>query len=164
MSQVPDEAPPVEVHGEALTPLDRFWLDTTRGVVKESISAHEEAAKQLIAITSFAQTIYFAAVSFSDLKKGIVTLPPVEQWLVAVVLAFPLVFWIVSLFFAIRVFVPETYHTNLNSPELAREAYEQIVSYKHTQLRRAQLLLVAGFVPLVLTIVVYLAVLPVPVK
>ncbi len=164
MSQVPDESQPAEVPGEVLTPLDRFWLDTTRGVVKESITAHEEAAKQLIAITSFAQTIYFAAISFSDLKKGIVTLPPVEQWLVAVVLAFPLVFWIASLFFAIRVFVPETYHTNLNSPELAHEAYEQIVSYKHTQLRRAQSLLVVGFVPLVLTIIVYLAAIPVPVK
>ncbi len=164
MSQVPDEAPPVEVQGEALTPLDRFWLDTTRGVVKESVGAHEEAAKQLIAITSFAQTIYFAAISFSDLKRGITTLTPAEQWLAAAVLAFPLVFWIVSLFFAIRVFVPETYRTNLNSPELAQEAYEQIVSYKHRQLRRAQSLLVAGFILLLLTIVVYLALIPVPAK
>jgi len=40
-----------------------------RSVSKESIAALEDAAKQLISITSLTQGIYFAAISFSDLKK-----------------------------------------------------------------------------------------------
>ena len=39
-----------------LTVLDRFWLDTARGAVKESIAALEGAAKQMIGITTLAQT------------------------------------------------------------------------------------------------------------
>jgi hypothetical protein len=164
MSDSPNESQPPEVVGGALTPLDRFWLDATRNAVKESVGALEEAAKQLIAITSIAQTIYFAAISFSDLKRAVGLFTPVEQWLIAVVLAFPLLIWILSLVFAVRVFIPETYRANLNSPDLARETYYEIVSYKRRQLQRAHYLLVGGFVPLVLNVIVYVALVPVPMK
>ena len=162
MSTPPGSPETEEIQGAALTPLDRFWLDTARNAAKDSINSLEEAAKQLIAIATLSQTVYFAAVSFSDLKKGLVQLAPVQQWEFVILLALPIALWLVSLWFAIRVFKPETYRTNLNSPDLARELYLQAVAYKHRQLQRAYLALAAGFIPLLLNIVLYLLYAPLP--
>ena len=74
-----DENKIIEVQGEGLTPLDSFWLDIMRGTAKESVGALEEAAKQLIAVTTLAQAIYFAAVSFGDVKAALGTLPPADS-------------------------------------------------------------------------------------
>lgn len=63
MSNTPNQPQIPEVQGEPLTPLDRFWLDTARNAAKESVGALEEAAKQLITITTLVQTIYFAVIS-----------------------------------------------------------------------------------------------------
>ena len=150
----------VEVQGEALTPLDTFWLETARGAAKESVAALEGAAKQLIAVTTLAQTIYFAAVSFGDVKAALGTLTRAQQWLVAVALVVPLILWLASLAFAVLVFKPETYRTSLDSPDLARQVYERVVAYKHRQLVRAHRLLAAGFVPLIINVVLYLVFVP----
>jgi len=144
-----------EVAGESLTPLDRFWLETARNAVKESVSALEEAARQLIAITSLAQGIYFAAISFGDIKKALSQFAPAWQWAITGALVLPLMCWLIALFFAIRVFVPRVYATNLDSPDLARETYKQVVAYKHVQLRRAHVALVLGFVPLIVNVVLF---------
>ena len=153
-----------EIQGGALTPLDRFWLDTARNAAKESAASLEEAAKQLIGITSLSQGIYFAAISLGDVKKGLALFSGQQQWLVVAGLVLPLLLWIVSLWFAIRVFKPETYKTNLNSPDLAREMYYEVVAYKKKQLQRAYYALVLGFVPLVVNVVAYLVYFPAPAK
>ena len=145
-----------EVQGRSLTKLDRFWLETTRDSAKESIGALEEAAKQLISVTSLLQAIYFAAISFGELKKSLVVEGAVD-WLLVFLFVLPIVFWLFSLGFAVRVFKPKTYKTNLSSPDLARQMYEDVVSYKHKQLGRAHIFLLLGFVPLVVNIVLYLA-------
>ncbi|MCX7840731.1 MAG: hypothetical protein N2559_14955 [Anaerolineae bacterium] len=147
--------PPLEIQPQPLTALDRFWLETARGAAKESVGALEDAAKQLIAITSLSQGIYFAAISFGDIKKVLPQFALAWQWTITAALVLPLVCWLVALFFAIRVFVPRVYATNLDSPDLARETYERVAAYKHTQLRRAHLALVLGFVPLIVNIVLF---------
>lgn len=160
MAAKTDRTDIVEVQGEALTPLDGFWLDVARGAAKESVGALEEAAKQLITVTTLAQTIYFAAVSFGGVKAALGTLTREWQWLVAIALVVPLLFWLASLAFAVRVFRPETYRTSLDSPDLARQVYESIVAYKHRQLVRAHRLLATGFVPLIINVVLYLIFVP----
>ena len=150
-----------EVQGGALTPLDRFWLDTARDAAKGSAASLEEAAKQLIGITSLSQGIYFAAISLGDVKKGLAQFSGQQQWLIVAALVLPLLLWIASLWFTIRVFKPETYKTNLNSPDLAREMYYEVVGYKKKQLQRAYLALVVGFVPLIVNVVGYLIYFPV---
>ncbi len=152
-------APLPEVQGERAAPLDEFWLDTARGLVQKSVEALEEASKQLIAITSFAQVIYFAAISFSDIRKALGTVPPVQQWLAVIVLLVPMGFWFLSLFFAIQVFKPRGYSTNLESPDLAREMYEGLVAYKRDQLERSYLVLAWGFVPLIADVLLSLTML-----
>lgn len=150
----------VEVQGEAPTPLDSFWLDSARNMAKESVGALEEAAKQSITVTTLAQSIYFAAISFGEVKYALSTLTYTGQWLVAGALVVPLLCWLASLACAVLVFKPEMYRTNLDSPELTRKAYEEIVAYKHRQLIRAHRLLVVGFVPLIMNIVLYLKFVP----
>ncbi len=152
MSEGDDEP----VRGVSLTKLDRFWLATARSAAKESVGALEEAAKQLISVTSLLQAIYFAAISFSDLKGSLVV-EGAKDYLLVLLFVLPIVLWLASLSFAIRVFKPETYKTNLSSPDLARSIYGEIVAYKHRQLRRAHQFLLLGFVPLVVNIVLYLA-------
>jgi hypothetical protein len=149
----------VEVPAARLSAMDRFWLETARSVSKESISALEEAAKQLISVTSLTQGIYFAAISFSDLKKALVV-HDWQGWLLVLLFASPIILWLVSLAFAVRVFSPETYKTNLQSPDLAREMLQEIVAYKHRQLKLAHTALLLGFVLLVVNIIVYLGWIP----
>jgi len=61
-----------EITGERVTEEDILWLEMGKSVVKDAVHRVEEAAKQLISITSALQAIYFAAISFSDLKKAFV--------------------------------------------------------------------------------------------
>lgn len=146
---------PIEIQPEPLTALDRFWLETARRAAQESVSALEEAAKQLIAITSLSQGIYFAAISFSDIKKALPQFALAWQWAMTSALVLPLACWLVALVFAIRVFVPQLYTTNLDSPDEARDTYAHIAAYKHAQLRRAHVALVLGFVPLLVNVVLF---------
>jgi len=122
---------------------------------RSPFSALEEAAKQLISITSLTQGIYFAAISFGDLKKALV-IHDWQGWLLILLFVSPIVLWLVSLTYAVRVFSPETYKTNLQSPDLAREMLQNIVAYKHKQLRLAHKALLLGFVLLVVNIIAYL--------
>ncbi len=155
---------PPPIQPTPLTALDRFWLETTRGAVKQSIESLEGAAKQLIAITTLASTIYFAAVSFSDIKAGLMQLSSAELWGLALIFALPIVLWLASLWFSILVFKPEIYQTNLDSPDLARETYENIAAYKHKQLHRAYLFLVVAFFPLIVNVLLYFLFVPLPPK
>ena len=155
-----ESAPIIEVEGEALRPLDEFWLATTREAAKESTKALEEAAKQLIALTSLSQGIYFAAVSFGEVKKVLGQLDLALRAAIVLLLALPVLLWIASLLFATLVFHPEVYRTNLESPDLARETYQEMVAYKHKQLGRAHLCLTLGFVLLFVNLIIYLLLIP----
>jgi hypothetical protein len=137
--------------------LDEFWLETARTAVKESIATLEEAAKQLITAVTLVEGIYFAAVSFRDLRGA---MAGAETWWRIILFVSPIVIWLVCLFFAVRVFTPEIYTTNLCSPDLAEQVYGQIAAYKHRNLKRTHWALLLGFVPLVISIVYYL--LPAP--
>jgi hypothetical protein len=149
----------VDVPAAQPSAMDRFWLESARGAAKDSISALEEAAKQLISITSLTQGIFFAAISFSDLKKVLVV-NDWQGWLLVLLFTGPILLWLISLGFAVRVFIPETYNTNLQSPDLAKEMLQQITAYKHQQLLRAHTALLLGFGLLAVNIVIYLGWMP----
>jgi hypothetical protein len=147
--------------GEPITELDEFWLETARTAVRESVASLEEAAKQLIGAVTLVEGIYFAAISFSDLRK-VMAVQGTEANLRIVLFVSPIVLWLVCLFFAVRVFTPKNYETNLSSPQLAEQLYQDLVSYKHRNLKRAYWALLAGFVPLVVAVVYYLKLLDGP--
>lgn len=153
--------PPVEITPTPLTEREKFWLELGETSVKQSIPSLEDAAKQLIAIVTLAQTIYFAAISFSDVRRGFLTLDPIQQWAFVIAFLLPVALWIGSLWCAILVFRPRKYATNLDSPQVARDTFYKIVKYKHSQLQLAYLFLAAGFVPLLVDIFIYLVWFPV---
>jgi|WetSurSiteA1Bulk_404760.scaffolds.fasta_scaffold80995_3 hypothetical protein len=84
-----------EVIARQPTELDRFWLDTAQGMTKESVGALEDAAKQLIGIASLLQGLYFAAVSFSDIKKVLVV-QDTQSWLTILLFISPIIPWLAS--------------------------------------------------------------------
>jgi hypothetical protein len=150
-----------EIPGAFVSSLDNFWLDTARGAVKESIGSLEEAAKQLITAVTLLQGIYFAAISFSDVKKAM-DVEGVFGWLKILLFVSPIILWLICLVLAVKVFKPETYKTNLSSPDLAKETLMMIVQYKKAKLDQAYLMLLIGFVPLIGAILYYLKYLPKP--
>lgn len=123
---------------------------------KESITVIEETAKQLIAVDSLLPTIYFAAISFSDLKT--VLLENAEyRWLMILVFVIPIFIWLCSMYYAVQVFLPSRYYTDLNSPMRARNTFLMISDYKSNKLLRAHRFLVVGFFSLLINIILYLA-------
>ncbi len=139
-------------------------MEIVRGSAKEAVGRLEEAAKQLITITSLLQGIYFAAISFGDLKKALI-----EQHLEGYLLVFlavlflsPILMWLISLGLAAYVLVPKKRLTNLSSPYLAREMYVEAIDYKSKYLHYAHQALLLGFVLLVITVFVYLVFIQVP--
>lgn len=157
----PNAAPPV-IAGAKPTAMDDFWLSTVRDSAKGSVAALEDAAKQLVTITSLSQTLYFAAISFSDLKKSLSLMSADNAVLDAIVFVLPVILWVVSLGCAVAVFKPRVYPVDLESPDDARDTFNAMVDYKHASLKRAHAWLRAGFVALIADIFLYLVALPLP--
>ena len=134
---------------------DSSWLEVSKDSIKESIHSIEEAAKQLMGIAILEEGLYIVVVFFSDLRK-VTAVQGTDAWLRVILFVSPIVIWLICLFFAVRVFTPETYKTNLSSPGLAESVYKEMVGYKHRNLKRAYWALMAGFVPLVVAMVYYL--------
>ena len=158
---MPDNPTPPDAIGEPITELEEFWLDTARTSVKESVASLEEAAKQLIGAVTLVEGIYFAAVSWSDMK----TIMAVQGWMAWLRIALfvsPIVLWLACLVYATRVFTPETYQTNLSSPDLAEQFHRDLVKYKHKNLKLAHRALLAGFAFMLLAVVAYLRLLDGP--
>jgi hypothetical protein len=158
---MPANADASDAIGEPVNELDEFWLETARTAVRESVASLEEAAKQLIGTVTLVEGIYFAAISFSDLSKVMAVQGTQADFRILLFVS-PIVLWLVCLFFAVRVFKPETYRTNLSSPQLAEQLYRELVGYKHRNLKRAYFALLARFVPLVVAVVYYLKLLDGP--
>ena len=144
-----------------------YWLNVKLQANPEGIKHLEEAAKEVIVITSFLQGIYFAAISFSDLKKvGDIG----SFWfdLFVMLSLFAFISWMSSLYFATRVFIPEYYLAGSSSPELSEQAllicnaYSKSRDHKYKNLRLSFNLLWISFFPLAINILIYLTLLPVP--
>jgi hypothetical protein len=130
----------------AVDAVDRLWLDIAHGVAKESINSVEGAAKQVIGITSALQALYFAVISFGDLRRMILSAGIPNRWFTIAVFLAPPAVWVLSLAFAALCFSPKPYRTNLRSPDLAERFYRDIVQYKHRQLVRSYSTLLIGFI------------------
>lgn len=147
--------------GQPVDEMDQFWLDTARTAVKESVSSLEEAAKQLIGAVTLVEGIYFAAVSWSDMKT-IMAVSGWMSWLRIALFVSPIVLWLACLFYATRVFIPETYQTNLSSPDLAEKLHRDMVNLKFRNLKQAHRALLVGFALMLAAVVCYLLLLDGP--
>jgi len=147
---------------ELPTDADIFWIETAQKSTAAGVDALEEGAKQIITTASLLQGIYFAAVSFSDVKKAINFASP-WSWFFLLLLILPAIIWAISCVFALKVFTPRKYDTNFSSPELCKRCFVSMVQEKYINFRRAQWVLVLGFLPFITGVFVYLAFVPVSV-
>ena len=126
-----------------------FWRENAQKLVAESIATIEGVAKQLIAVNSLLEGIYFHAITFSDVK------PVLTGWIAAIYLA-PIALWLLSLLFAVLTLSPKTYKININSSRDSKERFEEIVSKKHGMLKISEAFLIVSFVALMITVTHYL--------
>ncbi len=130
--------------------------DYWRGVANEepvkALARIEEAARQLIAVTSALQGAYIAIFALSDLRKqlsGMQGFPP--GWLLLCILFLPPLFWFISLYQATRVFIPKVHDkVNLDDASVGawvkiRAAYDQTGQEKLRVLQSSQRWLVMSF-------------------
>ena len=128
----------------------KFWKDTARGLLGESVKSIEETAKQLIGVTGILEGLYFHAIAYSDVRGEL-------SGGLLVLYVMPLIFWLVGLWFALLVFFPRTYDSNISSWRESKATFERIVAYKHARLKAAGFLLVLGVVGLCAALGAYLA-------
>jgi uncharacterized membrane protein len=131
-----------------------FWRENARKLVGESISTIEDVAKQLIAVNSLLEGIYFHAIAFSDVK-------PVLTGGIAGIYLAPILLWLLSLVFAVLTLSPKAYAININSSRDSKERFEEIVAKKHGMLKWSEFFLVLSFIALFAAVAHYLLAIPV---
>jgi hypothetical protein len=129
----------------------KFWKDTAKGLLGESIKSIEETAKQIIGVAGILEGLYFHAIAYSDIRGHLGGVGPLLLYLS------PLLLWLVSLLAALLVFFPRTYASNISSWRESKAAFERIVTYKHTMLKIAGLFLILGALALFTAMGAYLA-------
>jgi hypothetical protein len=127
----------------------KFWRDNAKSMLGSSIESIESAAKQLIAICGILEGIYFHAITYSDIRGWIGTVEGIFY------LA-PLVLWLVSILFAVLVFSPRVYETNIASSRESKETFTKIVSFKHRMLKTSQFVFFISFIFLMIAMGLYL--------
>jgi hypothetical protein len=132
---------------------DPFWREKAKELVSESVSTIEGVAKQLIAVNSILEGIYFHAVTFSEVK------PVLTPWSAVMYLA-PVFLWLGSLVFAVLTLSPKAYTINIYSSQDSKERFEDIVARKHGMLRVSEAFLIASFIALVIVLAHYLLAVP----
>lgn len=128
---------------------DPFWRQNAQKLVEGSIDILDNMAKQLIALVTLLEGLYFHAITFSDLRGTL------SGWLIWLYIA-PIAIWMASLLFAVWTLFPKTYKINIGSSRNSKEIYEQIVSKKHFRLNVSATLLVLSFLPLMVAVYYYL--------
>jgi len=145
-----------------------YWRGIWNQTPVQAIVHIEDAAKQLIAITSALQVLYVGIFTFSSIRVQISSIQWVlPGWLLLLLFCTPLACWLISLAHAILVFVPRI-HPGINFNELSvsawqkvKDKYGEVAEKKLRWLHRSQQWLVGSFV-LVLLVVVLFVLLPVP--
>jgi hypothetical protein len=146
----------------------QHWRNVANEAPVQALARVEEAAKQLIGLTAALQGLYFAVFAFSDLRKQLGSMNVLVPGSLILLLFFiPIVLWLISLYCATRVFVPQVRPgVNLNDVSVGawqqiKDAYEATVDQKLKWLRRSHVTLVVSFAA-VLLMLVLLALLPAP--
>ncbi len=128
----------------------KFWKDTAKGLLGESIKSIEGTAKQIIGVAGILEGLYFHAIAYSDIRGQLGGVGLLLYLL-------PLLLWLGSLLAALLVFFPRTYASNISSWRESKDAFERIVTYKHAMLKVAGGFLVLGAVALFAAMGAYLA-------
>jgi len=145
----------IELQGRPMTDEEAHWLKIGQQAPVEGIKSLEEAARQLITITGFLEGVYFAVISFTDVRR-------IHNDWAHLSFVLPIGLWLVCILFASLVFVPRNYPIDRRTPDSIREAYERIVHFKRVRLLIAYWILVGSFAVLLANVWIYLKYVPLP--
>lgn len=149
--------PPTPEQQTTVDEAAKYWRNVANDAAVQAVARVEDAAKQIVALTGTLQGLYLAIIAFSSLQQRVTSVT-------ALLFLLPVLFWLLSMLCATRVFVPRVRNTDLGdiSPgawQRLRDAYATVVDDKLAWLQRAHLLLVVSFVA-VLALLVALVFLP----
>lgn len=128
-----------------------FWKQNAEKLIGESISSVEDTAKHFVTITGLLEGIYFHAITFSDLKN--------VEGISVLIYAAPLVLWLASLIFAVKVLVRKKYDININSSRKSKETFEEVLEEKYKHIRRSSVFLILSFMALIIALLHYIGIL-----
>jgi hypothetical protein len=149
-----------------LQEMTEHWRKVWNETPVQTIARVEDAAKQIIVVTTGLQGLYLAIFAFSTIRNQVMVTP--GGWLGMLILLFfftPLVCWLVSLFSATRVFVPRIDPAiNLNELSVSawqkiKQEYGRVSEAKLHWLHRSHEWLITSFI-LVMIAVLFLLFLP----
>lgn len=137
------------------------WRKVWNEAPVQAIARVEDAAKQMIVVTTGLQGLYIAIFAFSNIRIQVMAKPGgVPGMLVLLVFLTPVVCWLVSLLYATRVFVPRV-RPDVNFNEVSASAWQK-VKYAYRQaseeklrwLQHSHRWLIASFVFVLIAVVV----------
>ncbi|MBA2392637.1 MAG: hypothetical protein H0V70_07805 [Ktedonobacteraceae bacterium] len=145
-----------------------YWQKVWNETPLQTITRLEDAAKQVIAVTAALQGLYLAIFVFSNLRVQLAGIQWVlPTWMLWIVFLLPLACWVISLFFATRVFLPRI-RPGVNFNEVSagawqkvKDVYRQAAEEKLRWLRYSHGWLVASFVLILLAVILFVC-LPTP--
>ena len=137
--------------GIPLNPDDEFWITKMKDITADSIKSVEEAGKHIIGMITVMQGIYAAVLAFSGIKEI-----PEANILAAIFYVSPILLWLISLFFALRVFITKKYVYYTNSPDSSKDTFQKISEHKQKNLNISYIFLCLSFVIAVLGILYWL--------
>jgi hypothetical protein len=150
-----------------LDDIAEHWRKVWNEAPVQALARVEDAAKQMIVVTTGLQGLYVAIFAFSNIRtQVIVTLGGVLGVLILLLFCMPVVCWLMSLLYATRVFVPRV-QPDINFNELStsawqkvKDAYGRASEEKLRWLHRSHRWLIASFVLMLIAMIV-LAMLPI---
>lgn len=149
-----------------LQEMTEHWRKVWNEAPVQALTRVEDAAKQMIVVTTGLQGLYVAIFVFSNIQaQATAVLGGTAGWLLLLLFFTPPACWLVSLLYATRVFVPRV-QPDINLNELSvgmwrkiRDEYGRVNEKKLLWLHRSHRWLIASFA-LVLLAVVILVFLP----
>jgi len=126
-----------------------FWRENGREVVKKSIDALDEVAKQILAVAGILEGLYFHAITFSNLRGQ------VAGWALVLYVA-PVVLLLITILASLSVFFPETYRINIANWRDSKAKFEEIGKSKLLAVRIASFFLALAILGLMAAVVGYL--------
>lgn len=126
--------------GIPLSKDDDFWLKKMKDMSGDSIKSIEESAKQIIGMITVMEALYTAVLAFSGIKEM-----SSGGMLASAFYVSPILLWLVSLYFAIRVLKSKTYEFYSNSPDDCKNKFYSIAKDKYRDLNLSFLFLALSF-------------------
>lgn len=150
-----------------LEEMTEHWRRVWNEAPVQALSRVEDAAKQMIVVTAGLQGLYVAIFVFSSIQAKVMTaLGGVLGILILLLFCTPVVCWLMSLWYATRVFVPRV-QPDVNFNEVSASAWQKVkVAYGRVSEEKLRWLqyshrwLIASFV-LVLLAVIVLVLMPI---